>query len=352
MGLHSDKTKAPKIIDRTVPEIFRCASKASRLDIIDLFWMLKETGVELIEIDSDILKKVEKLPSGIDFILRIAPEDEFDTCVKHNIKCCIMKENMLSEACLVTKLACAGKYITVEFEINSLDELYNMVELKKLEAINLIQNIRITGLSNFISSSWVDGVELLKKVLRKGFDICPVNRYYIGTAAAVEAVINGMDFVTASFAGYGGQYGYAALEEVLVSIKVLLKSDIKMNLRILPDISRLFKKLTGVKMPDTKPVIGKNIFKYESGIHADAIEKNPSTYEPFEPDIVGQKRQMIIGKHSGTRSITKKLVELGVNCSREEAASILEAVRDESIKLGRALYDDEIRKIAGEVAAY
>jgi len=352
VGCGPDKAKSSKIIDRTVPEIFCRAGKTSRLDVIDLFWMLKESGVGLIEINSDILKKLEKLPSGIDFIFRVASEDGADACIKHDIKNCLLTENMLQGNDMVKKLACAGREITVEFEVDSLDRLYDISKLKKSEALSFIRNIRITGLGNFIALPWVDAVGQLRRDLGKGVDVCPVNTYYVGTATAVEAYIHKMDFITVSFAGYGVQHGYGALEELLASIKLLLKSDAGINLKMLPEMTRLFKKMTGVVLPDVKPLIGRNIFKYESGIHADGIEKDPSLYEPFEPGIVGQKRQLIIGKHSGTRSIVKKLEELGISCSKEEAASILEAVRNRSIKLGRALCDDDIREILGAAAIH
>jgi 2-isopropylmalate synthase len=55
-------------------------------------------------------------------------------------------------------------------------------------------------------------------------------------------------------------------------------------------------------VPRNKAIVGKNIFSHESGIHTAGIIKNPFTYEPFPPELVGGKRNLMIGDTSGTES--------------------------------------------------
>ena len=67
------------------------------------------------------------------------------------------------------------------------------------------------------------------------------------------------------------------------------------------------------------------MFAHESGIHADGVIKNPKTYEVFTPEEVGLERQIVVGKHSGSRTIEMKFAEYGIAITREEATAMLPA---------------------------
>lgn len=58
------------------------------------------------------------------------------------------------------------------------------------------------------------------------------------------------------------------------------------DISILRKMRQQYERIVYSKVPNNKPVIGENIFKYESGVHVAGIEKNPITYEPFKPEIV------------------------------------------------------------------
>src|SRR5713101_3218786 len=68
-------------------------------------------------------------------------------------------------------------------------------------------------------------------------------------------------------------------------------------------LARLVEKLSGVPIPAHKPVTGGNSFSPEAGIHVAALLRNPRTYEPYPPEMVGRKRSFQIGKHTGRRLI-------------------------------------------------
>lgn len=345
MGLHLEKDKVVKIIDRTLPEIYSTDIKVSRLDLIDLCWMLKEIGVDLIEINRGILEKMGKLPAGIGFVYRINSKEDFDLCLKHKVKYCILDKNVFSGKELLKEISLQGIHMTAEFTANSMRELYDLGKLKKAGEFRYIDSLRITGISSFMSAEWTNAVYRLRSLLGKPMDICPRNPFFMATALAVEGIMNGLDCITASFLGFGREGGYAAIEEIVMAVKVLTSNSIHLNLSVLPALGKRLKKIAGIHIPANKPIVGERIFEYESGIHADGIEKNPSTYEPFEPYIVGQSRRLVVGKHSGRKSVMKKLTELGLECDVHDAASILESIRVRSAELKRELLDEEIREI-------
>jgi homocitrate synthase NifV len=91
--------------------------------------------------------------------------------------------------------------------------------------------------------------------------------------------------------------------------------------------------------------VGTNVFAHESGIHADGVIKNPLNYEAYAPEDVGLERQIVVGKHSGSRTIYRKFQEFGIELSDLDADEILAMVRQTAIELKRALFPKEIMYI-------
>ncbi|MFZ5986547.1 MAG: homocitrate synthase/isopropylmalate synthase family protein [Bacillota bacterium] len=342
MSLNLGKNRRVKIVDRTLPEMFSNRSSVRRLEIIYFCWLLKDMGVDFFEVDSNILDLIGKLPSGLDFSYRIKNEKDVDRCIKNKINEVVVPLDFLKRYNLLNNLKSRNVNIVLEYQIERLKEFDALKYLKDFDSFGFIKEIRITGLNTVSSFLWVDKVLEIEQLLNVSINVCPKNRYAGATALCLEAIMNNISSITVSFLGYGKEWGFAALEEVLMAVKILVKPDMKMDFSNLPEMTRFFSRITGNDIPESKAVAGKGIFKYQSGIHADGIEKNPLTYEPFDPSIVGQIRKLTIGKHSGRRAVQKKLKELGIKCKIEEAANILEHIREKSSECKRDLFDYEV----------
>ncbi|GAQ24735.1 homocitrate synthase [Tepidanaerobacter syntrophicus] len=164
----------------------------------------------------------------------------------------------------------------------------------------------------------------------------------MATANAITGVSAGATHVGVTVNGLGERAGNAALEEVVMALKHLLGFDMKQNTRKFREICEYVAKASGRDLPSWKAIVGTSIFTHESGIHADGAIKNPKTYEVFDPDDVGLTRRFVIGKHSGTASIKKKLSEYNINIDDGLANIILESVRKTSVELKRPLTDAEL----------
>ena len=58
--------------------------------------------------------------------------------------------------------------------------------------------------------------------------------------------------------------------------------------------------IIGQPAPLNKPIVGKNAFLHESGIHQHGVLANKKTYEILTPESVGiRTNNLVLGKHSG-----------------------------------------------------
>lgn len=336
------------IIDRTLMEIMHLPGIEEEV-IEEYCNMAGKIGISLMEVDRKIMEKVRACPLNIGLIYRIETEQDVEFCLDNQIMNCIITAERIKRISSLTRLYELGRMIMAEFEADNYRELEKIGEMIKNEEMYLVKTIRINGLTDFGILNWIDQIKRITRYFKIKMDICPRNQYYSATAIAVEACINSMEYVTVTLGGYGNKYGFAALEEVMVAFKVLIDPDCQFNLSLLKELAAFYQVFTSQEIEVQKPVFGADIFKYESGIHADGIEKDPSTYEPFDPGLIGKNRSLIIGKHSGSRSLSKKLKELSIECSSDEVSRILKLVQKKSTEKGRQLHDEEIKNICSKV---
>ena len=213
---------------------------------------------------------------------------------------------------------------------------------KELLDINNNKNIRIIGLDDIIFYEYEKIFFDIKKTFGNNIDMCIKNEYKAATAMSLEWIKLGGKKVVTTFAGIGG---YAPIEEILGSLSFLEKINLRGDHKLFPQVLNLFEDITESKLRVDMPFIGKDIFNVESGIHVNGISKNPSTYEPYDPSAIGRKRIIIIGKHSGVKSLEIKLKELNIKYDSSYLNCMLEDVRILSTKNRRGLNDKEIEEI-------
>jgi homocitrate synthase NifV len=168
------------------------------------------------------------------------------------------------------------------------------------------------------------------------------NDFGMAVANAIAGIHAGASWVNVTVGGLGERAGNAALEEVVMALKYIEDLDLEMDTKRFVEIGEYVMKAAGRTVPVWKSVIGSNMFAHESGIHADGVIKNPKTYEVFSPDEVGSVRQIVIGKHSGSKAILLKFQQYGIDLTSEQAADLLPLVRQAAIELKRSLFDKEL----------
>jgi len=171
------------------------------------------------------------------------------------------------------------------------------------------------------------------------------NDFGLATANALAGVRAGAAFVSTTVLGLGERSGNAALEEVLMALTHLYGVETGLDVSLLPALCEYVSRASGRKIPEAKPIVGSKIFSHESEIHASAVIKAPSTYEPYPPEKLGRKREIILGKYTGPRALSYRLSQLGVVKGSENLGSLVRRVRCLSDRLKRALSDEELLEL-------
>jgi len=182
--------------------------------------------------------------------------------------------------------------------------------------------------------------------LRKNVDIeiemHTHNDFGMATANAIAGIKAGAIWVNTTINGLGERAGNAALEEVVMALKYISKVDLGLKTKRFRELSEYVANASARAIPVWKPIVGANVFAHESGIHADGVIKNPLNYEVFTPEEVGLERQLVIGKHSGSRSIQRKFQEFGIELDDDASQEILRLSRKLAVELKRGLFEKEI----------
>ena len=176
------------------------------------------------------------------------------------------------------------------------------------------------------------------------------NDFGMALSNSIAGLLAGANAVSTTVNGIGERAGNTSLEELIMSLKIIYGVDLDFDISKFYELSKLVESLTHMKIPYNKPIVGKNIFRHESGIHVDAVIEEPLTYEPFLPELIGHQRRIVLGKHSGCRAVRAKLDECGIDVTKDELCKIVEQVknkREEGKYINDEIFNTIVRSVRG-----
>lgn len=142
-----------------------------------------------------------------------------------------------------------------------------------------------------------------------------------GMAAAnsLMAVLNGAVQVQGTINGYGERCGNANLCTVIPSLQI------KAQYHIIPEekmsgltaLSRYISEIANKGHNEYEPFVGNNAFAHKGGMHIDAVLKDPFSYEHIKPELIGNKRRLLMSEVSGRSTILKKIQEYAPMLSKD-----------------------------------
>lgn len=208
-----------------------------------------------------------------------------------------------------------------------------VARVRLADTLGLLDPASTAGLFRWIRRS-VTGLE---------FSFHGHDDFGMATANALAALDGGAVAADASLLGLGERAGIAATEE-MAGWFALRRGETRWKPRELVLAARYLSRRAGVTIPERKALAGARIFRCESGLHVDGIQRDPSLYEPFAPEAVASRRRLDIGAKTGRAALRGALRELGLP-EPPDLERLVGDVRRRSERLGRPLRPSELRRL-------
>lgn len=174
----------------------------------------------------------------------------------------------------------------------------------------------------------------------------------LAVANSLAAVQGGARQVECTINGLGERAGNAALEEVVMALRVradALPYETGVDSTKLTGLSRKVAMASGFAVQHNKAVVGRNAFAHESGIHQDGMLKNAATFEIMRPEDVGiAGTSLVMGKHSGRAALRARLEALGHSVGDNQLKDVFvrfKALADRK----KEILDADLEALMGEV---
>ena len=167
----------------------------------------------------------------------------------------------------------------------------------------------------------------------------------MATANALAAVAAGARQIECTINGLGERAGNAALEEVVMAMRVrndAMPYRTGIDATKIIGLSRLVSQATGFPVQYNKAIVGKNAFAHESGIHQDGMLKHAGTYEIMSPEDIGlSETNLVMGKHSGRAALRSKLSNLGYELADNQLRDVFVRFKELADRK-KEIYDEDL----------
>lgn len=148
------------------------------------------------------------------------------------------------------------------------------------------------------------------------------------TLAAVQA---GASQVQGTINGLGERCGNANLCSVLpnLQLKMGFQCLAEQQLIHLTEVSHYVSEIANLVQHNNQPFVGHSAFAHKGGIHVSAVLKNPRTYEHMDPEVVGNKRRVLVSELAGASNLQYKAEELGLKLlnNKEQHKTIIQEIK-------------------------
>ena len=134
-------------------------------------------------------------------------------------------------------------------------------------------------------------------------------------ANSLVAVEAGARHVQGTVGGIGERCGNADLCAVIPGLQLKLGFDCvpEENLARLTELAHFVVEVANLDPVDRAPYVGRSAFAHKGGIHVSAVMKEPRAYEHVAPDVVGNRRRVLVSDLSGRSNVRYKAEELGLD---------------------------------------
>jgi len=154
----------------------------------------------------------------------------------------------------------------------------------------------------------------------------------MAVANTLVAVASGVTHVQGTINGYGERCGNANLCSVIPSLKLKMGYDCVTDeqLQLLSETARYVSELANLSLSANQPYVGHSAFAHKGGMHVNALVKCEESYQHVDPELVGNRKRVVVSELSGKSNITYKVREFGLDVvsGPEQASPILSRIKE------------------------
>lgn len=142
----------------------------------------------------------------------------------------------------------------------------------------------------------------------------------LAVANSLAAVSAGASHVQGTINGYGERCGNANLCSVIPNLELKYEREVigSERLKHLRDTANLVSEIANLALHSSAAFVGDSAFAHKGGVHVSAVERNPQTYEHIAPEIVGNKRRVLLSDLSGRGNLAAKARDLNIDLNGEQ----------------------------------
>jgi 2-isopropylmalate synthase len=156
----------------------------------------------------------------------------------------------------------------------------------------------------------------------------------LAIANTLVAVEEGITHVQGTINGVGERTGNADLIPLIANLQLKkgLNCIEKNKINKLKFISNFVYEIMNIKPEKKQPYVGNSAFAHKGGMHADAVNKDPKTYEHIDPTTTGNIRRILASDLSGKSNIISKSKEFNILLKDEEIKKITDLIKEKENK--------------------
>lgn len=167
----------------------------------------------------------------------------------------------------------------------------------------------------------------VKSKLSVPFGIHTHNDSGLAVANSLAAYEMGAVQIQGTIGGLGERCGNADICSIIPALKLKYNQSLdNIELEKLRATYYYIMEVANLIPGDNNPYVGKSAFTHKGGIHVSALQKNPLTYEHIEPDLVGNKRRVVVSELAGKSNLRYKMKELGFELDEFDKETLAEMI--------------------------
>ena len=175
-------------------------------------------------------------------------------------------------------------------------------------------------------------IERVKLVTSTPLGIHAHNDSEMAVANSLTAVAHGVNQVQGTINGYGERCGNANLCSVAPALALKMGHEClsEEQLHSLTETARYISEVANLSLDTHQPYVGYSAFAHKGGMHVNALVKSEQSYQHIDPELVGNRKRVVVSELSGKSNIAYKAEELALDLSddNEQAQKILQRIKE------------------------